>query len=89
MLDLLDCAVYSAKDIQRLYHCGPNEICRLIELGTIPRPLPGGGRYSKRRWSKAAVHKKLGMQPVDEIRALVRQVLADELARTGHNAILR
>ena len=74
----LESQIYSAKDICRLFDCGANEIPRLLSEGTIPKPLPAAPR-ARRRWSRAAVNKKLGIVepivPEEELRRIITDVV--------------
>lgn len=79
------CAVYLTREIQALYRCGVNEINQLIAIGAIPKPLPCSGKYAKKRWSKSAVDRKLGILPQDSIRLMVREILHEELNTKNKN----
>ena len=73
-------AVYFTKDIIRLFDCGANEVPRLIDEGTIPRPLPGKPR-GRRRWSRAAVDRKLGISTEALSKESVVRIVSEELDR--------
>ena len=72
--------VLFSKDICRLFDCGVNEIPRLISEGTIPKPLPCKQR-GRRRWAKAAVNRKLGINDSVTVELEVRRLVSEELAR--------
>ena len=80
MSEILESGVYFTKDIMRLFECGVNEVPRLVEEGTIPRPLPSKNR-GRKRWSRAAVDRKLGIAPSQTDESDVRRLIAEEMAR--------
>ena len=80
MSEMLESGVYFTKDIMRLFECGVNEVPRLVQEGTIPRPLPNKDR-GRKRWSRAAVNRKLGISPSHTDESDVRRMIAQEMAR--------
>ena len=57
-------AFYKTEDIMRLCDCSKNLITQLEKRGVIPKHIkrPAGSREEK-RWLKATVNKKLGIEP--------------------------